>query len=113
MIRDVAMQGDIASQADVESFINQLPELVKGLYWYSYESDILQFLIMCIYSGIYFDSDICTLKTLDENFVNILGYESRRTLHAINGSGMNFEPHHKFPKRALQWIILHCNVKSS
>ena len=101
MIRDVAMQGDIASQADVESFINQLPELAKGPHWYSHESDILRFLIMHIYGGIYFDIDVYTLKTLDENFVNVLGYESRRRLHTINGSAMNFEPHYKFPKRAL------------
>jgi len=30
MIRNIAIQGDITSQADVKSFINQLPELAKG-----------------------------------------------------------------------------------
>ena len=29
-MRNIAIQGDIASQADVKSFTNQLPELAKG-----------------------------------------------------------------------------------
>ena len=96
--RYAAVRGHIASKADVEAFINQLPALAKGPNWYSHESDILRFLILHMHGGIYFDIDVYALKPLDENFVNVLGYEST---WGINAAAMIFEPLHILPKRAL------------
>lgn len=111
MLRDIVEQGNISTQKDTNDFIEKLPGLKRGKYWYSHESDILRFLILYIHGGVYFDIDVYCLKTLEKkNFVNVVGEQGQGL---INGAVMIFEPQHDFLSMALQWIISHYNTETS
>ena len=45
-------------------FLQRLPHISKGKYWYSHETDLLRAMVLYIWGGVYLDTDMYILKPL-------------------------------------------------
>ena len=80
---------------------NKLEEAKKGPYWYSHMCDLLRYLIIYRYGGIYMDTDMILVKPVDTLGPNILGYQ---LVNSVNGAFMKFEKRNNFIEECLTLI---------
>jgi lactosylceramide 4-alpha-galactosyltransferase len=83
-----------------ERFMSKRYEKVKhGTYWYSHETDLLRMVILYNMGGVYMDTDVIMVRSIDEFPINVVGYESKTI---INGAFMYFEKGHPFLNTCLE-----------
>jgi Glycosyltransferase sugar-binding region containing DXD motif/Alpha 1,4-glycosyltransferase conserved region len=89
-----------------EMFISKLPQLARGRNWVSHQSDIVRFLVMFEYGGVYFDTDVYAQRPISKAFTNSIGEQSKGRL---NGAAMILEAQHPFVEMALDYIFINYN----
>lgn len=96
---------DLAKGTPAEVFVrDELPYAKEGEHWYSHETDLLRLLILFKWGGIYMDTDIIVVRSLDDLPHNILGWESALNM---NGAFMKFEKGHSFLEACLRKFSNH------
>lgn len=88
----------------VNRFLAKLPNFEKGQYWYSHGSDLLRYLILWKYGGVYLDTDMYVQQPIPASLNNAMGYQDPRRQY-INGAAMIFEAQHVFLKKAIEQVL--------
>lgn len=94
------------NQTVLQLFLEKLPNLKKGKYWYSHQTDILRFLLMYKFGGAYFDTDMYIQRPLPKSLMNVVGKEGGSL---INGAAMIFEPQHPMMIAAIEYVVSNYN----
>jgi len=83
-------------------YFDNIENIKTCKYWYSHETDLIRFVILYKYGGIYLDSDIFILKNIDfESIKNTLSMESTHS-YAITGSAyLCYEKKHCLMEKVL------------
>lgn len=85
-------------------YLKNLDKIKTCKFWYSHETDLLRYLFIYLYGGIYLDSDILLFKNIDYHLVkNTISYESdKNSSHQpIASAYFSFEKRHNFMLRCL------------
>ena len=76
---------------------------ITGANSNSHQTDLLRYLIMYKYGGVYLDTDIIIVKPLDDIGPNVLAYENYSRLR-LNGAFMKFQKSSPFIRECLEKI---------
>ena len=79
-------------------FIEKLENAKRSVYWYSHETDLLRILFLYKWGGVYLDTDMILVRSLDSLEMNTIGFEDSSTLC---GAFMMFEKGHSYLKSCL------------
>jgi len=94
-------------------YFHNIENIKTCKYWYSHETDLIRFVMLYKYGGIYLDSDILIFKNIDyESIKNTLSFECSDSW-AITGSAyLCYEKKHKLLEKLLTsfWIYWNKNV---
>jgi len=90
----------------VELFLSRKHVYKKGPFWYSHETDLLRYLLMWKYGGVYLDTDMYIQRPISKNFTNVLGKQSKEKTSLINGAAMIFDKsRHPFFDEAIKQYL--------
>lgn len=87
----------------VQQFFQRFPTYEQGEYWtYSHESNFVRLLVLLQHGGIYLDTDIVLVKSLQaKSFRNSIAYEMEDG-GRLNNNVLIFDPNHWFLFTCLQ-----------
>ena len=89
----------LAENTPAEIFVKHKMKTVSdGIHWYSHETDLLRLLLLYKFGGVYLDTDVIVVRSLDNLVANVLGWESK---NLANGAIMKFEKGHPFLEACL------------
>ena len=81
-------------------FIKKLENATRNSYWYSHETDLLRLLFLYKWGGVYLDTDMILVRSLDSLEMNTIGFQdSKKSL--LCGAFMMFEKGHSYLKSCL------------
>jgi len=94
----------------VDQFIKLFPTYEKGEFWaYSHESNFVRLLVLLQHGGIYLDTDIVLVKSLQaKSFRNSIAYEMEDG-GRLNNNVLIFDPGHWFLANCLQEMFSNYN----
>jgi len=94
----------------VDQFIKLFPTYEKGEFWaYSHESNFVRLLVLLQHGGIYLDTDIVLVKSLQaKSFHNSIAYEMEDG-GRLNNNVLIFDPGHWFMATCLQEMFANYN----
>ena len=92
---------ELLENSPAAGMIEKLPEARNGSnsYWYSHETDLLRFLILYKWGGVYRDMDVIVERPFD-SLHNVLGWEENEL--SLNGAVLKFDAGNLFLKAALE-----------
>ena len=81
-------------------FIEKLEKAKRSDHWYSHETNILRLLLLYKWGGVYLDTDVILVRSLNSLERNTLGFQdSKKSL--LNGAFMIFEKGHSYLESCL------------
>ena len=81
-------------------FIEKLEKAKKSAIWYAHEADLLRLIFLYKWGGVYLDTDMILVRSLDSLEMNTVGFEDSKK-SALNNAFMIFEKHHPYLKSCL------------
>ena len=84
-------------------YFNNIDRIKKCKYWYSHETDLIRFVILYKYGGIYLDSDILVFKNIKYELIkNTISLEGNENDSITGSAYLCFEKNHPFLKKILK-----------
>lgn len=98
--QDLLRQSNFLNRSIIEDFMEVLQERRNAKFWYSHETDLIRFLLLEKFGGVYIDIDIHFIKSLPSSFRNSLGYQGRGE-DKVNGAVMIFDANSIFLRECI------------
>ena len=90
----------LITSSPAHDFIKKLENATRNSYWYSHETDLLRLLFLYKWGGVYLDTDMILVRSLDSLEMNTIGFQdSKKSL--LCGAFMMFEKGHSYLKTCL------------
>ena len=96
---------DLAKESPLEELIKS-NKITKGKYWLRASSDALRMLLLYNIGGVYFDTDVISLKPLPWKESFIIAEKT----YQLNGAYLGFQKNHPFVLKLLQEIVMKRNI---
>jgi len=89
----------------MQKFLKTLNRNRKGIYWYSHFSDLLRFLVMYLYGGVYLDTDFIVIRPFEKDRLrNHFGFEDWENIKS-NCAALIFEKRNAFMYAAIEEFV--------
>ena len=92
---------ELVEESPAWKFTEKLQEAKRGQFWYSHQTDLLRYLILFKWGGVYMDTDVIIVCPVDSLRTNVIAYEDPYHKSA-NGAFMKFEKGNLFIKECLE-----------
>lgn len=102
---------ELLRHSPAEAFIGELEKAETGRFWYSHETDLVRFLLLYKFGGVYMDTDVILVQPLNSLKTNTLGWQD--SFHeSLNGAVLIFEKNNIFMKYCLMEFAENYNGQS-
>jgi len=95
---------ELVEESPAWKFTEKLQEAKRGQFWYyyySHQTDLLRYLILFKWGGVYMDTDVIIVRPVDSLRTNVIAYEDPYHKSA-NGAFIKFEKGNLFIKECLE-----------
>ena len=99
----------LLKDSPAHDFVEKLNMAQNMPHWYSHQTDLLRLLVLYKWGGIYLDTDMILVRSLDSLGKNVIGFEHARSY--LCGAFMMFEKEHSYLKSCLIEFVQHYNGK--
>jgi len=73
---------ELVEESPAWKFTEKLQEAKRGQFWYSHRTDLLRYLILFKWGGVYMDTDVIIVRPVDSLRTNVIAYED--PYHKLN-----------------------------
>ena len=91
----------LITSSPAHDFIKKLGKAKKTANWYANEANLLRLLFLYKQGGVYLDTDMILVRSLDSLEMNSIGFQDSSNKSALNNAFMIFEKDHSYLKSCL------------
>jgi len=66
---------ELLEESPAQKFTEKMQEAKRGQFWYSHQSDLLWYLILFKWGGVYMDTDVIIVCPVDSLRTNVMAYQ--------------------------------------